>query len=456
MRLLPQAGARGHAQLRWLGLVCWLPLTVGAQENWPQFRGEGSRGIGESARLPMTWDRETNVAWRTPVDGRGWSSPVVWGDHVFLTTATSEGPVEPAKKGLYFGGDRPEPPPYRHHWRVLCLDWETGNVRWTREVAAALPATPVHVKNTYASETPATDGEHVYALFGSLGLFCLDFSGEIVWSQPLTARKMAHGWGTAASPVLHGDHVFIVSDSEEASFVAAFDKRTGREAWRVARDEPSNWSTPLVWSHPQRTELVTTGQGKVRSYSLAGELLWELPGLSVITIPTPLAADGLLYVGAGYVADNRDPNKPVYAIRPGGSGNLIPADPQAPTPFIAWMEANAAPYNPSPLVYQGRFYVLWDFGFLSCRDAATGREIYDKQRIKPDGTAAFTASPWAAKGHVFCLSEDGDTYVFAAGDECRRVRVNSLGEMCMATPALARDSVIIRTLEAVYRIREAR
>ncbi|MCP5518412.1 MAG: PQQ-binding-like beta-propeller repeat protein [Verrucomicrobiales bacterium] len=454
MRFQPRAAEPSPRRGRSLGLACLLPFATCAQENWPQFRGEGSRGVGESARLPMTWDRETNVAWRTPVDGRGWSSPVVWGNRIFLTTAVSEGPVEAAKKGLYFGGDRPEPPPHTHHWQVVCLDWNTGHVRWMREVAATRPSTPVHVKNTYASETPATDGEHVYALFGFLGLFCLDNAGEIVWSQPLTPRTMAHGWGTAASPVLHGDQVFVVSDSEEASFVAAYEKRTGREVWRVERDEASNWSTPFVWSHRLRTELVTAGRDRVRSYSLAGEVLWELPGLSVITIPTPFAADGLLYVGAGYVGDNRNPNKPVYAIKPGGSGNLVPADPDAPAPFIAWMAANAAPYNPSPLVYQGRFYVLWDFGFLSCRDAATGREIYDKQRIKPDGAAGFTASPWAANEHVFCLSEDGDTYVFGAGDDFRRVRVNPLGEMCMATPALARDSLIIRTLEAVYRIRE--
>lgn len=437
------------------GLVLGLG-TADAQENWPQFRGPGARGIGESPRLPLAWDRETNLEWRTEIPGRGWSSPVVWGDRIFLTTAVSEGEPEAPKKGLYFGGDRPEPSPHRHHWRVLCLDWKDGRVLWNTEVKSAAPLTPVHVKNTYASETPTTDGERVYALFGTFGLFCLDFAGEVVWSQPIQPRKMANSWGTAASPVLHGDRVYVVSDSEEESYVAAFDKRTGRELWRTSRDEPSNWSTPFVWQNPLRTELVTTGSRKVRSYDLEGNLLWELPGLSVITIPTPFEAGGLLHIGAGYVGDKRNPNKPVYAIHPGGSGDLTPKSEADPGPHIAWMAANAAPYNPSTLVHDGRLYVLWDFGFLSCRDAATGREIYDKQRVLPGGTVGFTASPWAYRGRVFALSEDGDTYVFQAGDEYRLERVNPLGEMGMATPALARDSLIIRTLPAVYRIREKR
>lgn len=429
--------------------------SLAAQQNWPQFRGAGSRGVGSSPQLPLVWGADTNVAWRTPIPGRGWSSPIVWGDRIFLTTAVSEGKLEAPKKGLYFGGNRPEPPPFRHHWRVICVDWNDGRIRWSTEIRAAKPDTPVHVKNTYASETPCTDGEHVYALFGAFGLYCLDLDGEIAWSQPIRPRKMAYGWGTAASPVLHGDRVFVVSDSEEESWVAAFDKRTGRELWRTERDEPSNWSTPFVWRHDQGLELVTAGRKRVRSYDLDGHLRWQLKGLSSITIPTPYAADGLLYLGAGYVGDHRNPNKPVYAVKPGARGDITPKSPKEPGPYIAWMQVNAAPYNPSTLVYDGRFYVLWDFGFLSCRDAATGREIYGKQRIKPEGTAGFTASPWAARGRIFCLSEDGDTFVIRAGDTYQRERVNSLGEMCMATPALARDSLIIRTLPALYRIREA-
>lgn len=429
-------------------------LAAQAQENWPQFRGPGARGVGESARLPVVWGAGTNVAWRSEVPGRGWSSPIVWGDRVFVTTAVSEGAEEAPKKGLYFGGERPQPPAQRHHWQVLCLDWNSGKTLWTTEVHAAPPQTPHHVKNTYASETPVTDGERVYAYFGSLGVFCLDIAGKVVWSRLFPPHKMAHGWGTAASPVLSGDRLFVVNDNEEESFLAAFDKRTGTELWRVRRDEPSNWATPFVWQNSVRTELVTPGRKKVRSYDRDGHPLWELKGLSSITIPTPFAVGDLLYLAAGYVGDNLQPNKPAYAVKPGGEGDLTLPAGENQSRFIVWMEPNAAPYNPSPLVVDGRFYVLWDFGFLSCRDAATGREIFGKQRIKPDGQAGFTASPWACRGRVFCLSEDGDTYVFAGGDAYKLERMNSLGEMCMATPALARDSVVIRTLSHLYRIKE--
>ncbi|MGE3310520.1 MAG: PQQ-binding-like beta-propeller repeat protein [Limisphaerales bacterium] len=428
--------------------------TALAQENWPGFRGPGARGVGESAKLPIAWGTGTNIAWRTPIPGRGWSSPIVWGDRIFLTTAVSEGELEAPKKGLYFGGDRAEPPPHRHQWRVLGLDAATGKVLWSTEVKAASPTTPVHIKNTYASETPVTDGERVFAYFGTVGLFALDFEGKVLWSQPVPARKMAHGWGTASSPILHDGRVLIVNDNEEASFMAAFDARTGRELWRVARDEPSNWSTPYVWEHQGRAEIVVTGRNKVRGYDLDGKPHWELKGMSTITIPTPFSADGLLYVAAGYVGDRLNPNKPVYAIRPGASGDLTLAEGERSSAHVAWMEPNSSPYNPSPLVVDGRFYVLWDFGFLSCRDAATGREIYDKQRIEPDGTVGFTASPWAYRGRVFCLSEDGDTYVFKAGDEAKLERVNALGEMCMATPALAGDSLYIRSLSHLHRVRE--
>ena len=183
-------------------------------------------------------------------------------------------------------------------------------------------------------------------------------------------------------------------------------------------------------------------------------MLWHYKGMSTLTIPTPFAADGLLYLAAGYVGDQLNPNKPVYVVRPGGEGDLTLVEGTNQSRFIAWMQPNASSYNPSPLVYEGRLYVLWDFGFLNCRDAKTGREIYDKQRLKTDGTAGFTSSPWAYRGRIFCLSEDGDAYVVKAGDAYALERVNSLGEMCMATPAISGNFLIIRTLSNVYCIAE--
>jgi outer membrane protein assembly factor BamB len=286
-------------------------------------------------------------------------------------------------------------------------------------------------------------------------LYCLVFNGRVLWSKPLDPRETRYGWGTSISPVLHGDRLFVVRDYENRSELIAFNKHTGEEVWQVEREEPTNFATPYVWQNAARTELVVPGRNQVRSYALDGRLLWWLKGLSTITIPTPFEADGLLYLAAGYVGDRENPNKPVYAVRPGGAGDLTLPEGERSSRFIAWMEPNAAPYNPSPLAYDGGLYVLWDFGFLSNRDAKTGVETYDKQRLRTNGTAAFTASPWAYRGRVFGLSEDGDTYVVKAGDQYQLERINSLDEMCMATPAIAGDRLFIRTATGLWCLREA-
>lgn len=427
-----------------------LTFSAGAQENWPQFRGAQSLGVATNKNLPVTWSATQNVAWQTDVPGMGWSSPVVWSDRIFLTSVIRDGEVEPPKKGLYFGGERKTPSTNTQHWMVYAFDWQTGKKVWEKQVHEGSPSTSIHLKNTYASETPVTDGERVYAYFGNLGLFCLDRNGKEIWSQKFGHFKTRYGWGTAASPVLHGERIFVVNDNDEQSFLVALDKKTGKQLWRVERDEKSNWATPFVWENAQRTELVLPGTKKVRSYDLDGKVLWELGGMSSIVIPTPFARHGLLYVCSGYVGDKV---RPVYAIRPGASGDISLKDGATNNAFIAWYEKTAAPYNPSPLVYGDHFYVLFDFGFLSCHDARTGREIYEKQRINPAGATAFTASPWAYDNKVFCLSEDGDTFVFQAGPEYQLIGKNSLDEMCMATPAIARDSLIIRTMSKLYRIR---
>lgn len=428
-----------------------MALNTAAQDNWPQFRGEHSLGVATNPNLPATWGTNENIAWQASVPGFGWSSPVVWGEKIFVTSVVRDGPVEPPKKGLYFGGERNTPSTNAQQWMVYCFDWQTGRKLWERQVHQGPATTPIHLKNTYASDTPVTDGERVYAYFGSAGLLsCYDAAGKEVWAKKWGPFKMRYGWGTGASPVLHKDRIYLVNDNEEKSFVVALNKRTGEEIWRVERDEKSNWATPFVWENEQRTELVTPGTQKVRSYDLDGKLLWEFRGMSVIAIPTPFSKFGLVYICSGYVGDKI---RPVYAIRPGASGDISLKEGATANSFIAWCEKTAAPYNPSPLVYGDYFYVLFDFGFLSCRDAKTGKEVYEKQRINLEGTSGFTASPWAYDNKIFCLSEDGDTFVFQAGREYKLIGKNSLGEMCMATPAIARDSLIIRTASKLYRIK---
>jgi outer membrane protein assembly factor BamB len=283
-------------------------------------------------------------------------------------------------------------------------------------------------------------------------LFCYDLEGRQLWSTNWPPVKTRNGWGSAASPVLHDGRVFLVNDNDEQSFAVALDAKTGRQLWRVERDEKSNWATPFIWRNEQRTELITSGTKQVRSYDLDGKLLWELGGMSSIVIPTPFAKSGLLYVCSGYVGDKQ---RPVFAIKPGASGDITLKPGATNSAFIAWHQPTAGPYNPSPLLYGDYFYVLFDFGFLSCHDARSGRLVYEKQRIGP-GITAFTASPWAANGKIFALSEDGETFVFKAGPDYQLLHKNSLDEMSLATPAMVGDRLLIRTLTKLYCLRETK
>jgi outer membrane protein assembly factor BamB len=362
------------------------------------------------------------------------------------------GKTPAAKKGLYLKGEQREAPDADHLWKVLCLDLESGKIVWERTAHEGKPAMPLHIKNTYASETPVTDGRRVYAYFGNLGIYTYDLEGNPGWSKRLEPHAIRAGWGTAASPALHDNRLYIQNDNQEKSYLAALDATTGEQLWQVDRDEQSNWSTPFVWKNDVRTEIVTNGTNRVRSYDLDGKTLWELSGMSSITIGTPFADNGLLYVSSGYVLDFRQ--RPIFAIRPGGEGDLtLPAD-RTSSPTIAWCQRGAAPYNPSTLVYRDRMYVLYDKGLFGCFDAKSGKEIYERRRIS--NGKAFTASPWACGGKVFCLDEYGETFVFDAGDEFKLLHTNVLVEddMCLATPAIVGDRLLIRTAERLYSIRQ--
>lgn len=334
---------------------------------------------------------------------------------------------------------------------VYDVELATGKIRWQREVRRASPQLPKHQKNSYASETPVTDGTRVYALFGGVGLFALNFEGQVLWSKAFADVRFRNGWGSGASPVLHRGRLYVVCDNDDQSFVAAFDAETGRELWKVNRQEGSNWSTPFVWENDQRTELITTGSDKVRSYDLNGTLLWEFTGMSTITIPTPFARHGLLFISSGYSADQL---RPTYAIKPGASGNISLAPGTTTNAYIAWSQSTIAPYNPTPLVYGDYLYTLLDRGFFTAHDARTGREIYGRQRIAADATG-FSSSPWVYNDKIFVMSEDGDTYVLQPGSEFKVLGKNSLREMTLATPAVSEDSLIIRTASKLYRISEA-
>ena len=424
------------------------PADVTGQ-SWPQFRGPDANGVvADNPRLPDHWSASDNIDWRTPVPGLGWSSPIVANGMVVFTTVVSDGEVETPEGGWYGGGERKVPTDL-HHWVVYGLDLETGETRWTTEVHAGVPQSSHHVKNTFASETPVTDGERLYVTFGNVGTYALDFAGAVLWSRDLPAARTRNGWGTAGSPVIHGGRLYLVVDTEEQSYIAALSGETGAEVWRTDRDEGTNWSTPYIWQNEQRTEIVTLGTDKVRSYGIDGRQLWELSGMSSIVIPTPVTAHGLLYIESGYLGDFL---RPVYAIRPGASGNISLAEGVTSNQFVAWSLPQGGSYHPSPLVYGDYYYTLLDRGLLTCHDARTGVEVYGRQRITVG--EGFTSSPWAYNGKIFALSERGTTYVIEAGPEFRVTGENVLDEFTMATPAILDDSLIIRTSAAVYRIAE--
>ena len=449
----------GIATVLVFGLVGATVVEVAGQENWPQFRGEAAGVVADDPSLPDSWGPEENVAWEVEVPGRGWSSPIVWGNHVFALTSTAvtgpEVPIQPVEnyRARSLGGsmtaayitevDEPI------HWVLYDIDFETGMVRWQQTLHTAIPSLPTHQKSTFASETPVTDGERVYVYLADIGLYALDFDGELVWSVAMDWLPRRE-WGAASSPVLYGDQLFVVNDNDQDSYVAAFDTATGEELWRTERDEGSNWSTPFVWENDVRTEVVTTGQNGVRSYSLDGELLWSLSGMSSLVIPTPFSDHGLLYINSGYVADA---NRPVYAIRAGASGDISLTEGTSSNDYIVWSHPQLGSYNPSSIVYGDYHYTLLDRGILLCYDARTGQEVYPRQRITA-GTL-FTASPWAYNGKIFVLSEDGDTFVIQAGSEFEVLGRNSLDEMTLSTPAVARGSLIIRTATKLYRIAES-
>lgn len=444
------------ACLVWLASIAYLGMAT-AQENWPRFRGANAMSVAQDdAQLPDTWDKEKNVLWKTPVPGLGWSCPVIWGQRVFLTSVVCDAADEneAPRAGLYLGEGRRSIPKGLHHWLTCCFDIKTGKVLWKHEAHQGAPPVGRHPKSTYASETPATDGERLYVLFGDLGMWCYDVNtGDVLWQHAIESKETMYDYGAAGSPVVHGDQVFIVYDNHEkgASYIISLDAKTGKERWRTPRDERSTWATPFVWQHDQRTEIVVNGKNRIRSYGLDGKVLWELGGrMSNLIIPSPFAAHGMVYVSSGYFAD---PVRPVYAIKPGASGDISPdidAEPEEiPGGNIAWYLKKGAPYNTSPIVYREKYFTLLDRGMMTCHNALTGEEIFGRVRF-PKG-ATFTSSPWAYNDRVFCLSERGTTYVLdATKSEFTILHSNDLDEFCMASPSVAQGKLFIRTESQLY------
>ena len=610
----------GRASIAFCLSVAFWPAWGQAAE-WPQFRGPESANVADST-FPTEWGPEKNIEWKVKIPGFAWSSPIVWGDKVFLTTATTEnqtrppggmsrggggmgrgggmrrggmgrfgGPPEPGqilppflrnrleltedqkknvnalqkevdgklaklltdeqKKDLKEPGEEggrrrgrfgapPQPgqilaapvierlklndeqkkelaefqketqgkldkiftddqrkqlqamrdsigrgprggfgggggrrgggrggmsgvvPDKLYQWQVLCLDRTTGKVLWKEQALEGKPRIAIQQNNTYATETPVTDGQHVYAYFGMHGLFCYDFDGKLVWKKDFGAYPTVMGQGPASSPVLDGERLFLQIDNEEKSFLVALNTKTGDELWRVSRDERTNHCSPVIWKNKLRAELVANGSREVRSYDPAtGKVLWELEMGGGRCYSSPVGSSELLYVGseAGMGGGGRRGGESrgggggggLYAIRAGASGDVTLKEGETSNAGVAWSQSRGGPEKASPLLYEGHLYVLrTNGGIVTCYDAKTGKQLY-RQRLP--GATAFWTSPWAGEGKIFCLDDSGTTHVLDAGPEFKVLGTNKLNELFWASPAIVGGSVLLRSVDSLYCIR---
>ena len=415
--------------------------------NWPQFRGIDHNYLSTATGLPMEWSGTENVQWQTPIPGGGWASPVVWGDKVFIATAIQE----------EAGKDTAPPPNYRsgrvgadsiYRWELHCLDLATGKTLWKQVAHRGNPRVRSHPQNTYASETPTTDGERIYVYYGMVGLFCYDMDGALVWKKDFGGYTMLGDWGTSSSPILHDGLLYLQIDNEENSFLTALDPPTGDEVWRVERGPGSSWSTPMIWRNAQREELITNSED-VRAYDpKTGQLFWSLTYPGGRASSSPLGTDDTLYVGN---ERRRDGGGVMYAIEPGASGDITLAPGETTNDSIRWSLTEGGPEFASPFIYEGLLYLFGrNRGTGGCYDPATGELLYGLDRLPR--ARPFWSSSWGYDGHVFCTDERGNTYVIKAGNTLQHVRTNTLGEAVRASPALVDGAIILRGEHHVFRI----
>ena len=430
-----------------------LAVAAASGQNWPSFRGPVASGVADGQNLPVRWDahQRVNVIWKTEIHGLAHSSPVVWGDRVFLTTAVSSKPSATFKPGLYGDGTASDDLSV-HQWNVICLERATGKVLWERTAYQGVPKEKRHIKSTYANATPATDGRVVVAFFGSQGVYAYSLAGELLWKRDLgrfdvgAYNAPVFEWGTASSPILYKDLVIVQCDQQKGSFIAALDAKTGATVWKADRDELPSWGTPSVFTSKAGAELVTNGSNFIRGYDPAsGKELWRLGGSSKITAPTPVASDDLIIVASG-----RRPEAPIFAIRAGAGGDITLPSGESSSRSVAWSKQQRGSYMPTPVIYGGYVYVLNNDGVFACYALADGKELY-RERI-PDAGSGFSASPVASDGKIYLSNEDGDIIVVKAGPTFEVLARNDMAEPVMATPAISGGMLIIRSQHSVWAI----
>ena len=423
-----------------------------ASPHWPSFRGTAAAGVADGMNLPETWNAEagSGIKWKTRIPGLAHSSPVIWGDRVYVTTAVSSAGNNSFRRGLYGAGDASDDMS-SHQWKVYALDKKTGKVIWEQVAYEGVPKEKRHIKSTYASATPVTDGRYVVALFGSQGLHAFDMNGKSLWKLDLGRMNVGAynspeiEWGTASSPIIWKDLVIVQVDTSEADYIIGVNVKTGKEAWRTPREEFPSWGTPTVYPG-KRNELVTNGSKFIKGYDPAtGKELWRLGGSSDITAPTPIY-DGEYIV----VASGRRPVAPIFVLKPGASGDITLAEGKTSNDYVVWNRNQRGSYMPTPIIYQGYLYVLGNAGVFDCYELATGKEVY-RERIPHQGSG-FSGSPVAADGKIYLPSEDGDIFIIKAGPQFAVLGTSKMGEPLMATPALSDGVMFIRAQEHLYAV----
>jgi outer membrane protein assembly factor BamB len=441
-------------QHRLVVLAIWLSLVAGAHaQNWPSFRGPNGSGISDARPLPVTWDGEksTNILWKAAIPGLGHSSPVVWGERVFVTAAES------SAKNLSFNskddGIQPANDSSVHQWRVYSLDKQSGKVVWSRTAHQGVPKVKRHVKASQANATPVTNGRVVIAAFGSEGIYAYDMDGKLLWKQdvgildPGYAGQPELQWGYASSPVIYQNLVILQCDKQQDSFMVAFNIADGKQVWRVNRDEIPAWSTPVIYQGAKRTELVTSGSKYYRGYDpLTGKELWRLRDDTQVKVPSPVIAHDMFFLSGG-----NPRGRDFYAVRPPFNGDIsIPAEATS-SAHIPWRKTRGSPYTPTPLVYGDYLYVCNDNGVLTVYNARSGAQVYQNRIGTTNST--FSASPIASGGRLYLSSEDGEVFVLRAGPKYELLSVNRMGEPLMATPAASDGIIIMRGQRHVFAVR---
>ncbi|MCH8118254.1 MAG: PQQ-binding-like beta-propeller repeat protein [Planctomycetes bacterium] len=435
--------------------LCFLMPALYAGQNWPSFRGPSATGVAEGYPTPVKWDieRAENIRWKTYIPGLGHSSPVIWGERIFVTTAVKDTGESSLKVGLY-GDVKSVKEGNIFSWHVYCIDRKNGKILWSRQSHIGKPKVKRHPKSSHASPTPCTDGNYVVAFFGSEGMYCYDMKGNLIWEKDLGKldwgffKSPAAQWGGGSSPVIHKQMVIVQCDVQKNSFLAAFNLRDGTELWKTVRNEVPTWGTPTVYTGNEHSQIIVNGYKHIGGYDIeTGQEIWKLRGGGDIPIPTPIVAHDLIFI-----TNSHGGSTPIYAVHVSAAGDISLAEDTSSNKDIAWSYSKDGNYIPTPIIYDEYLYCCSHKGKLSCIEARTGKLLY--RESLSSSSVPFSASPVAAEGKIYCTSEKGDVYIVEAGAEFKLIGINKMNEICMATPAISRGTLFFRTRHHLVAVAE--